>query len=59
MTQKDGMGSGEGGEFGMGNACMPVVDSFRYMAKPIQYCKVKNKIKFKQTNKQTKTLISL
>ena len=31
----------EGGGFGMGNACMPVADSFRYMAKPIQYCKVK------------------
>ena len=24
----------------MGNTCKPVVDSFRYMAKPIQYCKV-------------------
>ena len=22
-------------------SCIPVVDSFRYMAKPIQYCKVK------------------
>ena len=40
-TQRDGIGSGEGGGFGMGNACMPVVDSFQYMAKPIQYCKVK------------------
>ena len=30
----------EGGWFRMGNTCMPVVDSFRYMAEPIQYCKV-------------------
>ena len=27
----------------MGNTCIPVADSFRYMAKPIQYCKVKKK----------------
>ena len=32
---------GEGGGFRMGNTCIPVVDSFQYMAKPIQYCKVK------------------
>ena len=32
---------GEGGGFRMGNTCIPVADSFRYMAKPIQYCKVK------------------
>ena len=32
---------GEGGGFRMGNTCIPVVDSFWYMAKPIQYCKVK------------------
>ena len=25
----------------MGNMCIPVVDSCCYMAKPIQYCKVK------------------
>ena len=37
---------GEGGGFRMGNTCIPVVDSCWYMAKPIQYCKVKkNKIK--------------
>ena len=41
MTQRDGMGREEGGGFRMGNACIPVVDSFWYMAKPIQYCKVK------------------
>ena len=27
----------------MGNTCTPVVDSSQYMAKPIQYCKVKKK----------------
>ena len=34
------MGREEGGGFRMGNTCMPVADSFRYMAEPIQYCKV-------------------
>ena len=34
-------GGEEGGGFRMGNTRIPVVDSFRYMAKPIQYCKVK------------------
>jgi len=37
------MGREEGGGFRMGNTCIPVVDSFRYLAKPIQYCKVKKK----------------
>ena len=27
MTQRDGMGREEGGEFRMGNTCTPVVDS--------------------------------
>jgi len=27
-------------EFGMGNTGIPVADSFRYLAKLIQYCKV-------------------
>ena len=36
----DGMGREEGGGFRMGNTCIPVADSFRYLAKPIQYCKV-------------------
>ena len=27
----------------MGNTCMPVADSFRYMAEPIHYCEVKKK----------------
>ena len=40
-NQRDGMGREEGGGFRMGNTCIPVADSFRYMAKPIQYCKVK------------------
>ena len=31
---------GEGGGFRMGNTRIPVADSFRYLAKPIQYCKV-------------------
>ena len=31
----------EGGGFRMGNTCIPVADSFRYMAKPIEYCEVK------------------
>ena len=28
MTQRDGMGREEGGEFWMGNTCILVVDSF-------------------------------
>ena len=34
-TQRDGMGREEGGGFRMGNTCMPVADSFLYMAEPI------------------------
>ena len=41
LTQRDGMGREEGGGFRMGNMCIPVADSCWYMAKPIQYCKVK------------------
>ena len=33
-------GYGEGGGFRMGNMCIPVADSFRYLAKLTQYCKV-------------------
>ena len=36
----DGVGREEGGGFRMGNTCIPVADSFRYLAKPLQYCKV-------------------
>ena len=39
-TQREGMGREQGGGFRMGNTCMPVEDSFQYMAEPIQYCKV-------------------
>ena len=42
MTQRDGTGREVGGGFRMGNMCTPVVDSCQCMAKPIQYCKVKN-----------------
>ena len=41
-TQRDGMGREEGEGFGMWNTCIPVADSCRCMAKPIQYCKVIN-----------------
>ena len=39
-TQRDGMGREEGGGFRLGNTGTPVADSFRYLAKLIQYCKV-------------------
>ena len=45
FSQRDGTGREEGGGFRMGNTCIPVADSCWYMAKPIQYCKVK---KFKK-----------
>ena len=51
MTQRDGMGREEGGGFRMGNTCMPVVDSFRYLANQYNIVKFKNKIKFKKINK--------
>ena len=44
------MGREEGGGFRMGNTCMPVADSFRYLAEPIQYLKFKNKIKNKRNS---------
>ena len=40
MTQRDGMGREVGGGFRIGNTCTPMGDSYWYMAKPIQYCKV-------------------
>ena len=40
MTQREGMGREEGGGFRMGNTGIPVADSFRCLAKLIQYCKV-------------------
>ena len=39
-TQREGMGREEGGGFRIGNTGIPVADSFRYLAKLIQYCKV-------------------
>ena len=36
------MGREVGGGFRMGNVCTPVVDACGCLAKPIQYCKVKN-----------------
>ena len=39
-TQGDEMGREEGGGFRMGNTCIPVADSFWYLAKLIQLCKV-------------------
>ena len=35
-TQREGMGTEEGRGFRMGNTCIPVADSFRYLAKLIQ-----------------------
>ena len=35
-----GEGREEGGGLRMGNAGIPVADSFQYLAKLIQYCKV-------------------
>ena len=40
MTQREDMGREEGGGFKMGNTGIPVADSFRNLAKLIQYCKV-------------------
>ena len=37
-TQREGMGREEGGGFRMGNTGIPVADSFRYLAKLIQFC---------------------
>ena len=42
MTQRDGMGKEVGGGFRMGNTYTPMADTCWFMAKPIQYCKVKN-----------------
>ena len=38
--RREGMGREKGGGFRMGNTGIPVADSFRYLAKLIQYCKV-------------------
>ena len=36
----EGWNGEEGGGIRMGNTCIPVADSFRYLAKLIQLCKV-------------------
>ena len=33
-------GEGGGRRVQDGNTCIPVMDSFQYLAKPVQYCKV-------------------
>ena len=38
---REGMEREEGGGFRMRNTGIPVADSFRYLAKLIQYCKAK------------------
>ena len=45
MTQRDGMGREVGGVFRIGNTCTLVADLCWCMAKLIQYCKVKKKLK--------------
>ena len=42
------MGREMGAGFRMGNTCTPVPDACCCMAKPIQYCKVKNNKKLKK-----------
>ena len=42
------MGREEGGGFRIGNTCIPVADSFWYLAKLTQFVKFKNKIKLKK-----------
>ena len=49
MSQRDGMGRDVEGGFRMGNTGIPVADSFRYLAKLIQYynvLKIKKKKEF-------------
>ena len=53
------MGREEGGGFRMGNTCMPVADSFLYMAEPISIVKFKNKIKLKKKKTQPRPAIVL
>ena len=42
----------------MGNTCIPVADSFRYMAKPIQYRKVKKENKKKKKHKASILMVT-
>ena len=45
MSNKSPSRREEGGGLRIGNTCIPVADSFRYLAKLIQLCKVKKKKK--------------
>ena len=40
LGERNALGREEGGGFRMGNTCIPVADSFWYLAKLIQLCKV-------------------
>ena len=44
---------GEGGGFRMGNTCIPVMDSFRYLQNQYNIVKFKNKIKLKKKREFT------
>jgi len=39
MTLRDGMGMEVREEFRMEDTCTPMADSYRCIAKPLQYCK--------------------
>ena len=56
MNQRDGMGREVGGGFRIGNSCTPVAGSCWCMAKPIQYCKIKQKER--KTTKKRKYILS-
>ena len=57
-THRHGMGREEGGVFRIGNTCIPVADSFCYMAKPIQYCKVKKKNRYRLTDIENTLMVT-
>ena len=59
LTQRDGMGREEGEGFRMGNTCIPVVDSFWYMANQYNIVKLKNQIKKYLKNKKNKMCIMI
>ena len=52
------MGREEGGVFRIGNTCIPVADSFCYMAKPIQYFKVKKKNRYRLTDIENTLMVT-
>jgi len=54
MTLRDGMGREVGARVRTGNICTPMADSYEYMAKPPQYCKVISlQLKFKKERNGT------